>query len=73
MVFHNLWKEKMVIWEQKSKKVCKYKGFLKRYVENHVGNVDKKPDIFPQKSVENKNEEGISFFGDLWKPIGWKF
>ncbi len=73
MVFHKLWKEKMVIWEQRAKKVRKYKGFCKRYVENHVGNVDKKPDIFPQKSVENKNKEKSPFFGDLWKPIGWKF
>ena len=73
MVFHNLWKEKMVIGEQRAKKVRKYKDFFKRCVENHVENVDKKPDIFPQKSVEKKNEEEISCFGDCWKNIGWKF
>ena len=55
MVFHNLWKEKMAIYEKKSKKVRKSKGFFKKIVENHVDNVDKKRGIFPQKCVEKNN------------------
>ena len=55
MVFHKLWKEKMAIYEKKSKKVRKSKGFFKKIVENHVENVDKKRGIFPQKCVEKKN------------------
>ena len=54
MVFHKLWKEKMAIYEKKSKKVRKSKGFFKINVENHVDNVDKKRGIFPQKCVEKK-------------------
>ena len=42
MVFHKLWKEKMAIYEKKSKKVRKSKGFFKINVENHVDNVEKK-------------------------------
>lgn len=69
MVFHNLWKEKMVIFEWKSKKVRKYKEFFKCIVENHVESVDKKTDIFPHKSVEKQNHGSISLFGELWKSL----
>jgi len=34
------------------KKVRKYKEFFQMVVENHVGNVDKKELLFPQKTVE---------------------
>ena len=61
MVFHNLWKEKMGISARKSKKVRKYKRFFKQTVENHVESVDKSKDVFPQKTVENKNKDEFSF------------
>ena len=54
MVFHNLWKEKMAIYEKKSKKVRKCKTFSKRVVENHVESVDKNTDVFPHECVEKK-------------------
>ena len=52
MVFHNLWKEKTAIPEQKSKKRRKCRRFFPKYVENHVENVDKIAFVFPQKYVE---------------------
>ena len=39
------------LWK-KMKKVRKYKEFFQMVVENHVGNVDKKELLFPQKTVE---------------------
>ena len=57
----------MVNCVKKSKKVRKSKGFFKSYVENHVENVDKKHNVFPQKCVEKKIRKMISLFGDLWK------
>ncbi len=57
----------MEICVKKSKKVRKSKGFFKRLVENHVGNVDKNEDLFPQKCVEKKKRRQISVFGNLWK------
>jgi len=59
----------MVFCVKKSKKVREFKGFFKRYVENHVGNVDKNEDVFPQKCVEKKNRRKIPVFGDLWKSV----
>jgi len=48
----------------KNQKHSKCKCFSKRIVENHVGNVDKKRDVFPQKCVEKKKFCGISLFGN---------
>jgi hypothetical protein len=71
MVFHNLWKEKMAVFEKKAKKVRKYKRFFKCIVENHVGSVDKNTDIFPHKSVEKKKRMEFPFLV-LREIIRWK-
>ena len=73
MVFHNLWKEKMVIGEQRAKKVRKYKDFFKRCVENHVENVDKNLIFFHKNLWKRKTKKKSPFLGIFGKTLVGNF
>lgn len=67
MVFHILWKEKMVHLRIILKMFDKYKRFYLKVVENPVDNVEKNFFSFPQIHVENLKNYKISSFGNEWK------